>query len=243
MGWLADQSLLFVFVCLKTCWCAGKGGHNLLRNTASVFKTVFFKFLLEGRHLSLFTFLCGISVTEEPLLLGFSCCWKKLCDQTLSQPSSPSKTVSNIVKINKKNPQTNKKIGICYCQKQHISSIYFSQTASTEIFQDLSYQLWHCLQCRSLGVSDCIEQLNCLSRSWGAIQGIFLVPLYCNTAHQTGTAVLENFSENIHILLTKWASKTKIEFRYLFSLLLSSFWKDRVMVNDTFINLKARTYA
>lgn len=88
--------------------------------------------------------------------------------------------------------QTNKQIDrSLLLQKHHISSIYCSQNASTDIFQDIAYQLWQWLQHWSLGISDCTEQINSLSRSWGAIQGKFLVHLYCNPAHQIGTAVLK----------------------------------------------------
>jgi len=95
--------------------------------------------LFEGRHLSLFTFVRGTSITDQPLLLGFSCCWKELCDETLSQPSSPSNTVANIVKINKqKNPKQTGRDSLLPTAA-HRFYLLFPQNTSTEIFQDLAH--------------------------------------------------------------------------------------------------------
>lgn len=190
VDWLTKESISCVCVVKKllVCW---KRRRQFGKKHSSPFLNCFLltnvdaAVLFEGRRLSLFTFVCGISVTEQPLLLGFSCCWKELCDQTLSQPSSPSNAVANIVKINKqKKPKQTNRQG--FATANSTTSVLF--TFPTEYFYrdfsgSLSYQLWHQLQCISLSVSDCTGQINSLSRSWGTIQGIFLDHLYCNPAH------------------------------------------------------------
>lgn len=115
VDWLTKEAISCVCVVnqLLLCWKRrrqfGKK-HSFPFLNCFLLTNVDAAVLFEDRHLSLFTFVCGISVTEQPLLLGFSCCWKELCDETLSQPSSPSNTVANIVKINKQKEkqQTNR---------------------------------------------------------------------------------------------------------------------------------------
>lgn len=67
---------------------------------------------------------------------GCSYCWKELCDETLSQPSSPSNAVANIVKINKQKTP-NKQIDRDFPQPtaSHWFYLLFSENTSTEIFR------------------------------------------------------------------------------------------------------------
>lgn len=145
VAWLTKESISCVCVVNKllVCW---KRRRQFSKKHSFPFLNCFLltnmdaAVLFEGKHLSLFMFVCGISVTEQLLLLGHSCCWKKLCDETLSQPSSPSNTVANIVKINKqKTPNKQIDRDLLLPTASHQFYLLFLQNSSTEIFQDLSH--------------------------------------------------------------------------------------------------------
>lgn len=162
--------------------------------------------------------MCSISVTEQPILLGFSCYWKELSDETLSLPSFPTNTVVNFVKINKHkktpNKQTNRQR---FATANTITSVVYTFPTGyfcREFSGSLSYQFWHQLQHKNQRKWLCWAGK--ISRARGTIQYFWVTCIVI--LHITGTALMENLLGSIPNLLLKWASKIKMElFLYLFS--------------------------
>lgn len=142
-----------------------------------------------------------------------------------------------------KNPKQTNRQG--FATANSITSVLF--TSPTEYFyrdfsESLSHHFWHQLQCRSLSVYDCVRQINWVDPE-GQSKEYFWIT--CPAILPTEQRQLFWKTSQTPLPICFWSEllKKKNSLRDSFSLFLSSFWRDTVMVNDTSMNLKAKTYS